>query len=73
MTETFDLLRATSGSSFNSAICLEIDGTDLEATDTQTPSLGTIWYYLVRAGNGCAEGSLGTNSAGAARTGTSCP
>ena len=73
MTEVFDVLRATSGSGFNSAVCLEIDGTDLEAVDTQTPSLGTIWYYLVRAGNGCSEGSLGTTSAGVARVGTTCP
>jgi hypothetical protein len=73
MTETFDLLRATSGSGFGSAICLEIDDTDLEATDTQDPSLNTIWYYLVRAGNACDEGSIGSDSAGVARIGTSCP
>ncbi len=73
MTETFDLLRATSGNGFGSAICLEIDDTDLEAADTQVPSIDTIWYYLVRAGNTCDEGSLGTDSAGTARTGTSCP
>jgi len=73
MTEAFDVLRATSGNGFGSAICLEIDGTDLEAADTQTPSLGTIWYYLVRAGNTCGEGSLGANSAGAPIAGTSCP
>ena len=73
LTEDFDLLRATSASGFGSAICIEIDGPDLEAVDAQNPSLGGIYYYLVRAGNGCDEGSLGTTSAGVARVGTTCP
>ncbi|MGH9870762.1 MAG: M36 family metallopeptidase [Candidatus Polarisedimenticolia bacterium] len=66
----YDVLRATSGSGFASAFCLESGGTDLTAEEPGVP--GTVWFYLVRSSNAC--GSItGFSSAGTPITGASCP
>ena len=71
--EFYDLLRSTSPS-FAGALCVETDDPmDTDASDASVPSPGQIHFYLARAGNPCGEGSLGTTSAGAVRTGASCP
>ncbi|ANM29626.1 hypothetical protein ABI59_08610 [Acidobacteria bacterium Mor1] len=70
----FDTLRADDPSDFLSAVCLETDGSDNASTDTSDPAAGSLFAYLVRAGNACpAEGTLGTDSDGTERTGAVCP
>lgn len=66
----YDLLRSVTGSSFEGAVCVESDDTDLVATDTETP--GELFAYLVRSENVCG-GNLGVDSAGAPRSGPACP
>ena len=70
---TYDLLRAGSPTGFDSALCLETDISSNTATDAGVPSLDEIFYYLVRAENDCGSGSLGLQSSGVPRIGTSCP
>ncbi|HZN03120.1 MAG TPA: FG-GAP-like repeat-containing protein [Candidatus Polarisedimenticolia bacterium] len=70
----YDVLRSDSPWYFGwgSVACLETnDAGDRQAVDPAPPA--PIWYYLVRAGNACGEGSLGADSAGAPRQGVSCP
>jgi len=69
----YDLLRSSSASSFASATCVETDDTDTSANDAALPSQGAAFYYLVRAGNACGEGSLGAGSNGVPRSGSTCP
>jgi hypothetical protein len=69
----FDLVRADAPNAFGSAVCVETNGSDDDSFDPATPAAGAGFYYLVRADNACAQGSLGRTSAGAARTGVSCP
>lgn len=73
----YDLLRAESTAGFaGSGICVEsFDCLDASAHDVETP--GSIFYYLVRARNGCPPpndaGTLGTTSDGTPRNGMNCP
>lgn len=70
----YDTLRSGTPSGFGAgAVCVETDGGDNLAEDTLVPLPGQAFYYLARAGNGCGEGSLGTDSVGAPRTGSGCP
>ncbi len=55
--------------------CVETDdGSDTAAQDLDLPAAGSIFYYLPRAENDCpvGEGPLGSDSAGALRSGRSC-
>jgi len=45
--------------------CLEARSTDISSADTVAPAAGVLFYYLVSAGNTCAEGPLGSASSGA--------
>ncbi|HEV8374821.1 MAG TPA: pre-peptidase C-terminal domain-containing protein, partial [Candidatus Polarisedimenticolia bacterium] len=59
--------------SFNH-ICLAAGLASSGATDGESPSTGTAFYYLVGGENLCGEGTLGSTSLGAARpTLTPCP
>ncbi len=70
----FDTLRADDPSDFLNAVCLETDGSDNSSTEFDDPAAGSLFAYLVRAGNACpAEGTLGTDSDGMERTGAVCP
>jgi serine protease AprX len=71
----FDTLRTTSPADFvGLGGCVESnDGPNATATDSTTPALGGVFYYLVRARNVCSPGTLGTRSSGAERTGAICP
>jgi hypothetical protein len=71
---TLDILRSTSPSNFNSATCraTNLTGTQTTFTDTQEPSNGGIWYYLVRIENVCGY-KMGSSSNGTPRSGISCP
>jgi hypothetical protein len=71
----YDTLRSTVGSNFASAFCAETDGTDTKTVDSQIPTAGVVYYYLIRVENSCPGGSgsnMGTSSAGVPRTGVLC-
>ena len=76
-TVRYDLLRSTDPAGFaTAALCLESDDVaDTAASDSDSPSAGGLYYYLVRVENGCpgAPGSLGHDSDGSPRTGVNCP
>lgn len=58
------------------ASCVESsDGSDLEAQDPGIPVPGAVFYYLVRAENGCplGSGSIGSWSNLVLRAGRTCP
>jgi hypothetical protein len=66
---TYDLMRSTSRSDFTAPFFVETAGYDTGARDPGTPGTGGVYYYLVRGGNLCGPGSLGTDSEGVERTG----
>jgi hypothetical protein len=71
LTVAYDTLRSDSADDFiGSAICVESnDATDTIAEDTTgNPSAGAVFYYLIRAENGCGAGSIGDG-----RYGRDCP
>jgi hypothetical protein len=73
---SYDLLRSPDAGDFvTNAVCLPVDSGTLTAVDADTPPLGGLFYYLVRAENDCpgAVGTLGTDSAGVPRIGRTCP
>jgi hypothetical protein len=73
----YDLLRSSSAQDFvTGAECIVTSGATLGGIDPDAPAPGGIFYYLVRAVDGCpggGEGSLGARSDGTPRTGRSCP
>jgi hypothetical protein len=46
---------------------------ETSAADTDDPDAGSGFYYLVRGGNGCGDGSYGFASGGTERLGAACP
>jgi len=67
----YDVLRSDGAAAFSSAACALSGGSGLTMQDPDDPAM--VFYYLVRARNGCG-GSLGAGSAGSPpRTGTVCP
>ncbi len=72
----YDTLRSATRDGFaTSATCIEDDDTDLTATDPVDPAGGDVVYYLIRIESGCPTdiANMGQNSAGAPRTGVTCP
>lgn len=75
----YDTLRSEIVRSFGyTATCMtDPNPTDLLASDTQDPAVGTVFGYLVRATNNCpgveGTGSLGTDSSNNDRGGPVCP
>jgi hypothetical protein len=72
----YDVLRSDVAWYFDwgSLVCLETnDAVDREALDPVSPAPGAAWFYLVRAGNACGEGSLGVDGQGAPRSALTCP
>jgi hypothetical protein len=71
----YDVLRSTAPSTFSGsgATCVESNGVDTVAADPGLPAAGAGYHYLVRAGNSCGDGSLGTRSSGLERAGRACP
>jgi hypothetical protein len=63
------------GSGVSGAACLEDDSPDTSFEDSRPdPAVGDGDYYLVRAQNGCGDGTWGDDSAGAPRSPASaCP
>jgi hypothetical protein len=76
---SYDTLRSGMPGDFaGSALCVESnDGADISATDGSIPAPGEIFYYLVRAVNGCPGGAgigpLEDRSDGMPRAGRTCP
>ena len=72
----FDTLRSTRAQDFvNGVTCVEAsDGSDDAAIDGTEPDPGQTFFYLVRAKSACPNGvgSLGTDSSGSTRIGTTC-
>jgi hypothetical protein len=61
---------------FTGGACLpgEIDVlSDNTATDASTPLLNQVFFYTVRAGNPCGEGTIGYYTNGTDRPAASCP
>jgi V8-like Glu-specific endopeptidase len=76
MTVVYDTLRSELPFDFMTAQCLESDdGMDTEAADGDWLPPGMIFYYLVRAQNGCplGEGPLGVDWRFRPREGRLCP
>jgi len=76
--QLYDLLRkagttSDAAASFATATCVVSDTTSTSATDPETPLMGQVFYYLARANNACADGTLGYRSGGVERTGGTCP
>jgi len=73
---SYDTLRSDVASDFHGlAWCLDVNDSDRASSDGNDPDPGQVFYYLIRAENGCpgVVGSMGTDSAGAPRSGRSCP
>ncbi len=74
----YDVLRSLEPGNFvTTASCVESgEGSDHVAFDLSTPTFDEVFYYLVRAVNGClghdSDGSLGLDSSGAERGGRPC-
>ena len=74
-----DVLRSSIAPDFGTgSACVESnDGVNTTAIDPQEPELSSVFYYLIRAKNGClypySLGSLGNGSDGTPRTGRDCP
>jgi hypothetical protein len=72
----YDVVRSPLGSNFVPAVCVEANaGPDTLAIDMAAPVPGGVFYYLVRARNGCPGpwASLGATSAGVPRVAGNCP
>ena len=56
----YDTIRSNAATEFVAgATCVETNGADTQATDTDVPSPGEVFYYLIRAENDCGMGPLG--------------
>ncbi len=69
----YDTLRSNQADDFTVATCLDANGADNTAVDIASPLAGDAYFYLVRARNACAAGTLGTTSSGVLRAGVTCP
>ena len=70
----YDAIAASTPSGFpGTTSCVGTHLSSIGASDPVVPALGTARYYLVRAGNLCGGGKLGTRSDGTLRTAPSCP
>ena len=73
-TVRYDTLRSSAGSDFGAAVCVETtELSDLMAHDPLDPPLRGVFFYSIRALNGCGSGPLGFDSAGRERSGRLCP
>ncbi len=71
----FNIYRgAITGAFAYNQTCLESASLDTAAQDAGVPAVGSVFYYLISAVNGCGEGSLGRASDGSERPNTApCP
>lgn len=71
--EEYDTIRSDFANDFSLGNCVETDDPDHIAPDASVPAPSASFFYLVRAGNQCGEGTLGTDSGGTTRAGPACP
>jgi hypothetical protein len=72
-TERYDVIRSSAPSDFETdAACVASDGEETTATDSDAPPTGGIYYYIVRAENGCST-DPGCFDPGPQRTARECP
>jgi N-acetylneuraminic acid mutarotase len=72
----YDAIRSSVAGDFvDGAVCVATNTAGQSAIDDAAPSPGQVFFYLVRADDGCpgGEGPLGTDSSGVTRVGRSCP
>lgn len=71
---SYDLARGTltAGWSYSHG-CAQSGLVTTTTTDSAVPAIGTGFYYLVRAVDGCGTGSYGANTAGEGRPNQGCP
>ncbi len=55
-----------------SATCVESNGSDALSTDSTIPGIGTVLYFVTRAGNSCDDGTCGDGTSGGPRAARSC-
>ena len=75
-TSTYDTIASMTPGDFTapSGQCVETDdGADTVSTDTAVLAGGGVRYFLVRSGNVCGEGSVGTDSDATERVSLNCP
>jgi hypothetical protein len=72
---SYDLLRSEDPADFVAAFCAAAGTPITQGSDSDLPPPGGIYFYLVRAKNGCplGLGGLGSASDGTPRPGASCP
>jgi hypothetical protein len=65
-TLVYDVVRSNDPSDFvSAAVCVEYDdGSDVTASDTDTPAAGALFAYLVRAETRCGAGTVPGRSVG---------
>jgi len=62
------------GDFVGAASCVESDdGSDETATDSIPPPAGALRFFLIRAGNACGDGGLGSDWLGQPRNARDCP
>ncbi len=72
----YDAVRSGNASDFvDNATCVASGAVSPTAFDAAVPLPGQVFYYLIRADDGCpnGQGSLGADSSGTPRTARSCP
>ena len=71
----YDYLRSEIAWDFSSVNCIEANGDAAGGPDPDIPVPGAVFFYLVRARNGCPDGlgPLGSGSDGVPRAATGCP
>jgi hypothetical protein len=68
----YDVLRSTNPRDFTTPTCIEVDDVDTQAIAAEDPPPGQIFFYLVRAGNACGEGSAGFSTDGSEKQAGAC-
>jgi hypothetical protein len=71
---SYDLLLSAIAMNFTTGATCFVSGTSATAVSSdEVPPPGTVEYFVVRAGNSCGDGGLGTDSFGTVRAGRVCP
>ena len=70
----YDTMRSDHADDFGAgAVCVTQNVSSPVGIDATVPPSGRLFHYLSRAENACGNGSLGSSSDGAPRSGRSCP
>lgn len=69
----FDVISSPMASDLQGGSCVATNTRDRAAPDVAVPALAEAFYYVVRAGNACGEGTSGSDSQGNPRAALPCP